>query len=115
LLAAIPRELWIGMAFIGGFWLTYRIYKHFVPNPTSQKVAPSLAELTRAAVPEPSPEKRRRALEVARRAQEGRAKVSSIPAVPQSVWRTDVDLPVETPPNCSPRPVTPPRQPDPPS
>jgi tellurite resistance protein len=90
-LAAVPKQIWIAVAVIGGIWLTYRIYKHFAPKPTSLLIEPMVKELTRSAVAELSPEKRRRALEVARRAQEARAKATSTPAVPQSVWQTDAE------------------------
>ena len=39
-LAAIPRQIWIAVAVIGGIWLTYRIYKHFAPKPTSLLIEP---------------------------------------------------------------------------
>ena len=107
-LAAILRQIWIAVAVIGGIWLTYRIYKHFAPKPTSLLIEPMVKELTRSAVAEPSPEKRQRALELARRAQEARAKASSTPAVPQSVWQTDAEAPSDPQRVSAPRVETPP-------
>lgn len=107
-LAAIPRQIWIAVAVIGGIWLTYRIYKHFAPKPTSLLIEPMVEELSRSAVPEPSPEKRRRALEVAKRAQEARAKAASTPAVPRSVWQTDAEASSGIQPASVPRVAAPP-------
>ncbi len=83
LLAAIPRQLWFALAVAGGIWLAYRLYKFVFVSSAPQKHEPTLAELTRQTIPEPTAEQRRRAREAVKRSQEARSNVSLLPPVPQ--------------------------------
>lgn len=88
LFALIPREVWIVLAGSVALWLAIRGYQRLFGSNEPSKSEPSLAELTRPTVLEPTAAQRQRAQEVVKRAQAARSRGGYVYAAPEMTLDT---------------------------